>query len=70
MTTENDEHIVAEEFKREIDAAGYYRKDLKHIKDKKLRKILKHNMKDELEDHAKKLNKFALEEEKKERKRI
>jgi len=66
MTTEQDEEIACKARKEELLAAGQYDEHLSQAKSAKLKHILKHNKKDEIEDHAAKLKRFIVKEEEKE----
>lgn len=63
LAKERDEEIAKKAHCKELLAAGEYAEDLTKAKDQKLRKILKRNQKDELEDHAAKLEGYVREEE-------
>ena len=60
---ESDEEIAKCAEKQEVLAAGEYAEHLTKAKSEKRKEILKHNQKDELEDHAKKLKDFIIEKE-------
>jgi hypothetical protein len=68
LSKEQDEEIAKKARKEELLAAGQYDEHLSKAHSKKLKRILKHNQKDEVEDHAAKLKAYALEEEAKENK--
>jgi len=67
LAKEKDKEIAKKEDKLELGAAGYYAEDLLKAKDPKLKKILLHNQKDEVEDHAAKLEAYVKEAEAKEK---
>lgn len=59
---EEDREIAKKARKEELLAAGQYDGHLLKAKDRKLRKILNHNKKDEIEDHAANLERYAKAE--------
>jgi hypothetical protein len=67
LSKERDEEISKRAIKEEILAAGEYAEHLLKAKDPKLKKILKHNQKDEIKDHVAKLKSYVLKEEAKEK---
>ena len=66
LAKERDEEIAKKAKLEEVLAAGAYDVALSKAKDPKLRKILKENQKDEVEDHAAKLAGYLIGEEAKE----
>jgi hypothetical protein len=60
MSIEQDIMIGKKELYAEEVAAENYKEDLQTAQDPLLRKLLKRNMKDELEDHAKHLQNWLL----------
>lgn len=69
LSKERDEEIAKKSKVEEVLAAGAYEVALSKAKDPKLRKILKHNQSDEVNDHAATLETYLLREEAKERPR-
>jgi len=67
MTNESDEEIAREAYQGEYLTVDQYNGLIKKAKNANLKRILKHNRKDEISDHAKKLGKFVLEHEAKEK---
>ena len=66
LQEELDEEIAKKARREELLAAGQYDEYIRKASSTKLKKILEANKKDEIEDHAAKLEKFVKEHEAKE----
>ena len=65
-----DEDVAKKALDEELIASEQYTKHIADAKSEPLRKILKHNKSDELNDHAAKLAGFLIEELQKEKRKV